>query len=84
MVQNLEITVHSVAEFIGLDFNPAMLQPHLNPRPVRTASAVQVLQPVYTTSLNQWRHYADELRELMTQMQAQGLIDADGRMAFSI
>jgi len=84
LVQNLETTTHGMAEFIGLDFHPAMLEPHLNPRRVRTASAQQVRQPVFTSSLNQWKNYANELGDLMTQMQAQGLIDADGRMAFSI
>ena len=34
-------------------------------RPVRTASAVQVRQPVYTTSVGRWRHYEQLLVSLL-------------------
>jgi tetratricopeptide (TPR) repeat protein len=84
LVQNLETAARSLADFLSLDFHPAMLRPHLNPRPVRTSSAAQVRRPVYTTSLNQWRRYAGELSDLMARMQAEGLIDAEGQSSFSI
>ncbi len=79
MVQNPAATARQMAAFIGLDFNPAMLQPQLNPRPVRTASSLQVRRPIYTTSLNNWRHYRQELAPLSAMLQQQGLLDAHWR-----
>ena len=34
------------------------------PRPVRTASATQVRQPIYRTSIGRWRPYTAMLRPL--------------------
>jgi tetratricopeptide (TPR) repeat protein len=79
MVQNPAATARQMALFIGLDFNPAMLQPHLNPRPVRTASSLQVKQAIYTTSLNNWRHYRQELAAVSAMLQQQGLLDKQWR-----
>lgn len=79
LVQNPAATARQMAAFIGLDFNPAMLQPHLNPRPVRTASSLQVKQAIYTTSLNNWRHYRRELAAASAMLQQQGLLDEQWR-----
>ncbi len=75
LVQNLEAKVRDMAVFLDLDFDAAMLQPHLNPRPVRTASSYQVRQPVYTSSLDNWRHYRQELAAVCEMLQQHGLLD---------
>jgi tetratricopeptide (TPR) repeat protein len=51
-------------DFCGLDWEDACAQFHENPEPSTTASAAQVRQPIYDSSLAQWRHYADQLSEL--------------------
>jgi hypothetical protein len=79
LVQNPEATIHAMADFIGVEFQPAMLQPQLNTRNVRTASAQQLRQPVSTTSLNQWQHYGEELADVCALLQQQGLLDQQGR-----
>jgi len=79
LVQNLEAASREMADFLELDFQPAMLQPHLNKRVVRTASSEQVKKAVYTTSLNNWQHYRDELAELSGLLQQYGLIDENWR-----
>ena len=79
LVQNLEASARGMADFAGLDFHPAMVEPHRNPRPIRTASYRQVKRPVYTSSLNNWRHYPDELADVRAWLEREGLLDHLGR-----
>jgi hypothetical protein len=51
-------------DFCGLDWEDACAQFHENPEPSTTASAAQVRQPIYDSSVAQWRHYGDQLSEL--------------------
>ncbi len=48
----------------GLPFETACLRFYENTRPVRTPSARQVRRPINREGLEQWRHYAGELRPL--------------------
>ena len=57
LVKNFEPTVRQVLDFIGVEFDPACLTPHLNPLPVQTMSSVQVREAVNTSGLEHWRHY---------------------------
>jgi len=79
LVQELEPSVRGVADFLDLEFEPSMLEPHRNSRMVWTASAQQVKQPVYATSLDVWQHYARELLPARTLLEHHGLIDEKGR-----
>ncbi|HVW70187.1 MAG TPA: sulfotransferase [Steroidobacteraceae bacterium] len=63
-------------EFCGLDWQDACLDFTRNPAPTTTASATQVRQPLYDSSLAQWRHYEAQLEELRRQLQAAG-VDPD-------
>jgi tetratricopeptide (TPR) repeat protein len=49
---------------MGLAFDPACLRFHENARPVRTASASQVRQPINPRSGQLWRHYREWLGEM--------------------
>ena len=51
-------------DFCGLDWQDACIEFHRNAAATTTASAVQVRQPLYRTSLSQWRHYERELQPL--------------------
>jgi len=79
LVQNLAAAATEMADFLGLEFHRAMLQPHLNRRPVWTASSAQVRRPVYTSSLDNWRHYRQELSEVCSMLQQHDLLDGQGR-----
>jgi len=79
MVQNLEATAHKMATIAGLDFHPAMVEPHRNQRLVRTSSFSQVKRPVYTSSINNWRHYPKGLAEVRAWLESKGLLDEHGR-----
>ena len=41
----------------GLEWDPACAEPHRTRRPVQTASAAQVRQPVYRSSVGRWKNY---------------------------
>ena len=55
LVHDLEGQTRRLLEFIGLEWDPACLAYHANPRVVRTASLVQVRAPVHTQSIGRWR-----------------------------
>jgi predicted Zn-dependent protease len=57
MVADTEHEVRRLLDYCGLPFEDGCLRFHENERAVRTPSAEQVRQPIYTDALEQWRHY---------------------------
>ncbi|HEY3797527.1 MAG TPA: sulfotransferase [Caulobacteraceae bacterium] len=57
-----------VTEACGLDWNDATLRFYEAQAPVRTASAAQVRQPIFTTSLQRWRRYEAHLGPLIAAL----------------
>lgn len=68
-----EPTTRRLLEYLGLPFEEACLSFHSNPAAITTASSVQVRQPLYDDSLQQWRNYAVELAPLAAQLEAAGV-----------
>lgn len=64
LVDQQENTTRSMLEFCDLAWEDSCLEFHKNTSPAATASAAQVRQPVYRSSLQRWRDYADELAPL--------------------
>jgi tetratricopeptide (TPR) repeat protein len=64
LVRAPEAGIRRLLEHCGLEFEPACLAFHETQRPVRTASAEQVRQPIYTTAVGHWRHFEQELEPL--------------------
>jgi tetratricopeptide (TPR) repeat protein len=56
-------------DFVGLEWDDACLQFHKTDRLVRTASVTQVRQPIYTRSLERWRHYEAVLQPLLERLE---------------
>jgi hypothetical protein len=56
-VDDTETEVRRLLDYCGLPFEPACLRFFENDRPVRTASAEQVRQPIYRDGVEQWRNY---------------------------
>lgn len=57
----------------GLGWDPACLAFDRNPAPTLTASAAQVRQPVYRSSVGLWRRYETELAPLRRRLEAAGV-----------
>jgi hypothetical protein len=70
LVSDPERESRRLIEFLGLDWEPACLDFHLTERPVLTASAWQVRQPLFTRSVGRWHRYAGHLRPLLDVLSA--------------
>ena len=64
-VGNLEDTARRLVAWCGLEWEPACLEFHKALRPVSTASAVQVRQPIHAKSVGRWKHYQQPLASLL-------------------
>ncbi|MBU0676425.1 MAG: sulfotransferase [Proteobacteria bacterium] len=64
LVEDPERIGRQLIEFIGLDWDPAMLDFHRTERPIKTASVWQVRQPLYKSSKERWRNYEQFLAPL--------------------
>jgi tetratricopeptide (TPR) repeat protein len=64
LVRDPETNIHRLLEHCRLPFEAACLSFHRTQRSVRTASAEQVRQPIYTSGLGHWRHFEKELQPL--------------------
>jgi tetratricopeptide (TPR) repeat protein len=63
-VADLEGTTRRLLEACGLDWEPGCLEFHRTRRVIRTASLVQVREPVYQRSVARWKKYERELADL--------------------
>jgi hypothetical protein len=64
LIADPEAEVRRLLAHCGLEFEAGCLRFYENPRAVLTISSEQVRQPLYTDSLEQWRHYAPWLGPL--------------------
>jgi hypothetical protein len=64
LVREPQVHIRRLLEHCGLEFEPACLKFHETRRAVRTASAEQVRQPLYTSGVDYWRHFQAELEPL--------------------
>ena len=64
VVRDPEANIRRLLAHCGLPFEPACLRFHETRRSVRTASAEQVRQPLYTSGVGYWRHFERELEPL--------------------
>jgi hypothetical protein len=64
LVRDPEANIRRMLAHCGLPFESACLAFHETRRQVRTASAEQVRQPLYSSGVNYWRHFERELAPL--------------------
>ena len=64
LIRDPEAQIRRLLSHCSLPFEPACLSFHQTKRPVRTASAEQVRQPLYTSGVGYWRHFQDSLGPL--------------------
>jgi hypothetical protein len=68
VVREPEAQIRRLLAHCGLDFEPGCLSFHATRRSVRTASAEQVRQPLYTSGVGYWRHFERELEPLRSAL----------------
>ena len=71
IVGNLEAEARRLLAFCDLSWDPACLAFYESKRQVRTASFMQVRQPVYTSSVERWRRFEQELAPLISTLGVQ-------------
>ena len=64
LVREPELHIRRLLEHCGLAFEAGCLNFHETRRAVRTASAEQVRQPLYSSGVGYWRHFETELEPL--------------------
>jgi tetratricopeptide (TPR) repeat protein len=64
LVRDPERNIRRLLTHCGLEFEPKCLAFHETKRSVRTASAEQVRQPLYTTGIGYWRYFESQLEPL--------------------
>ncbi len=64
VVDDFDNQVHRILDFCGLPFEDACLEFYKSARPVNTASAEQVREPIYRSAVEFWRHYEGHLDSL--------------------
>jgi tetratricopeptide (TPR) repeat protein len=68
VVADLESAARRLVAYCGLDWDARCLAFHETRRPVRTASAAAVREPVHRRSLGRWRRHGDQLRPLIAAL----------------
>ena len=82
LVADQEAVSRRLVAHAGLPWEDACLRFERNPQASLTASAAQVRQPIYRSSVGLWRRYQRELEPLAARLRAAGVaIDPDGRNA---
>ncbi len=76
LVADFENQVRRILDYCGLEWNDACLSFYKTDRPVRTASQLQVRQPLYRSSVGRWRPDGTALQPLLEGL---GLTGATGR-----
>ena len=65
VVADLEGQARRIIAYCGLPWDERCLSFHETDRPVRTASATQVRQPIYKSAIGRWRVYKAQLGPLL-------------------
>jgi hypothetical protein len=68
VVADLESEARRIVAYCELEWDDRCLAFHATDRPVRTASAAQVRQPIYTSAIGRWRAYEGFLEPLLTSL----------------
>jgi tetratricopeptide (TPR) repeat protein len=75
LVADPEPEARSLVAGCGLEWDPACLNFHETRRPVRTASASQVRQPVHARSVGRWKNYERSLADLFETIKDNQLLN---------
>lgn len=69
VVADLEVQARRIISYCGLPWDDRCLSFHKTDRPIRTASATQVRQPIYKSAVGRWRVYGDQIGPLLNALE---------------
>jgi hypothetical protein len=78
LVSNPLDTSKLVADFVGFTWSSDLIEVQNFTRHSSTASAAQVREPIYTSSISRWRNFEAELEPLKRKLHAAGMVDESG------
>ena len=71
IIADVETQCVRLVEFLGLAFQPKILEFYSSERQVTTPSASQVRQPIYKFSVQAWKKYDQHLQALCSALGAE-------------
>jgi tetratricopeptide (TPR) repeat protein len=84
VVADLEGQARRLIEYCGLPWDDRCLSFHKTSRAVRTASLLQVRQPLFRGSLERWRNYESELAPLLDELMPNELMPGELPASYAI
>ena len=75
LVENAEAEARALLAWLGLEWQPQVMEFHKLERSVRTLSQGQVHRGIYKTSLQRWRPYADHLVPMFDELARLGITE---------
>jgi len=78
LVSDPEAQCRRLLERCGLEWQDQVLDFHRSDRASTTASAAQVRQPIYRSSVQKWRNHARPLQPVLQRLAKAGLVDGEG------
>ena len=70
LVSSPDEEIQALLDFCGLQSEPGCFEFYKQKRAVTTPSANQVSQPMYSSSIGQWRHYEEFAGDSMSRLQS--------------
>lgn len=68
LVNDTEAGARKLLDWCGLDWDEQVLRFYETVRPVRTASVIQVRQPIYTSSMGRWKKWEPYIQPLLAEI----------------
>ncbi len=75
LIGNPEEEARTLIDYCGLEWEDACLEFYKNTRRVKTLSAFQVRQKIYSSSVGAWKHYEEELQPLIKILDEGGALE---------
>jgi len=73
LVYHQESETHRILDYLELDWENACLDFHKHQGAAATASAAQVRQPIYSSSVGRWQCYAQQLAPFIARLKEHGV-----------
>jgi hypothetical protein len=70
LVQEPEASAKRIVDFCGLEWSKDSINIENIQLPSSTASAAQIREPIYTSSVDKWRNYELQLSQLVNKLKA--------------